>query len=286
MGSGERIKGKESLVEVACCQFEPHVGDKTYNVTRSLELIAEAAAIGAQLIVLPELCNSGYVFNSREEAFSLAESVPDGETVFTWEKAANKYNVYIIAGICEKEGSNLYNSSVLIGPDGYIGTYRKIHLWYEEKLFFEPGNLGVPVFSTPFGRIGLLICYDIWFPEVLRMCSLKGADIVGVSTNWVPMPGQGPEELPMAVHLCMANAHVNGLFIAAADRVGVEREQPFLGHSVIVGPTGQLASGPASGDNEEIIMASCNLSESRRTRSFNELNHILRDRREEVYEIS
>lgn len=280
----QRVKRQESLVKVAVIQMESEIGKKEENVKKSVELIEKAAKNGATLIILPELCNSGYVFNSREEAYQLSEPVPDGPTTQAWMEAVKKFNVYVSAGINERAGDLLYNSSVIVGPAGYIGTYRKMHLWYEEKLFFEPGNLGFPVFETPLGKIAQIICYDMWFPESWRLCALGGADIVCVNTNWVPIPGHHPTMWPMAVHLCMTAAHSNAIFVAAADRVGVEREQPFLGNSLIVDPTGTILAGPASEDQEEILYAECNLAEARRKKNWNELNGPLRDRRVDVYD--
>ncbi len=225
-------KGRhEAVVRVACVQMEPHVGDKSANVAKGVALIEEAAANGARLVVLPELCNSGYVFESRHEAFALAEPIPDGETVRTWARLARDHGLYISAGICERDGDLLYNSAAFIGPEGPIGTFRKVHLWNEENLFFERGNLGFPVWGTPIGRVAVLICYDGWFPEGYRLCALQGADIICISTNWVPIPGQDPNREAMANILCMSAAHTNSVFIAAADRVGTERGQPFIGQS-------------------------------------------------------
>lgn len=246
-------------------------------------MINEAAKNGANLIVLPELANSGYVFNSREEAFELSEEIPKGKTTKAWMDAAAKNNVYIVAGINERDNNLLYNSSVIVGPDGYIGTFRKVHLWNEENLFFEPGNLGFPVFKTPIGRISSNICYDSWFPESFRLAVLQGADIVCVPTNWVPIPGQAKGERAMANSLIMAASHCNSVFIAAADRVGEERGQPFEGQSIITSYTGWPIAGPASRDKEEIIYAEANLADARRKRNWNEYNQPLRDRRTDVY---
>ncbi|MBF6570756.1 MAG: nitrilase family protein [Candidatus Binataceae bacterium] len=274
----------ESRLRIACLQMEPHVGEKTANVARTLEMIEEAARAGATLIVLPELCNTGYVFNTREEAFALAEDVPGGTTTESWIRVAMQHGVTIVAGIAEREGDALYNSAVVLGPRGYIGRYRKNHLWGEENLFFEPGNLGVPVFRTPVGRIACAICYDVWFPEVFRLSALQGADILCVPTNWVPMPEQ-PGTLPvMANILVMAGAHSNSMFVAAADRIGIERGQLFLGNSIICGSTGWPLAGPASRDREEMIVADANLSDARRKRSLNDFNQLLRDRRIDVYD--
>lgn len=280
----ERVVGKESMVRVACAQFEPRIGEKERNLQRTEELIREAAANGARLVILPELCNTGYVFNSREEAFSLSEPVPGGPTSDLWARLARELNVYVAAGITEREGDKLFNSCALFGPSGHLGTFRKLHLWYEEKLFFEPGDHGMPVFHTEIGRIAMCICYDMWFPETFRLAALQGADIVAVATNWVPIPGQREGEKPMAVNLAMANAHCNGIFIACADRVGVERGQPFLGHSVVVNPAGWPIAGPAPFAEESLLYADCNLVEARRAKSWNDLNVVLRDRRTDVYD--
>jgi N-carbamoylputrescine amidase len=276
--------GNESKLSVACVQMLPEVGAKARNVSHSLQLIEQAHERGAGLIVLPELCNSGYVFESREEAFALSESLVDGDTIRVWATLAAKLGVTLVAGYAERDGDALYNAAAVIGPRGVLGNYRKMHLWGDEHFFFEPGNLGVPVFHTPFGRVACAICYDIWFPEVFRMAARGGADILCVPTNWVPMPEQ-PAELPvMANLLAMAGAHSNGLFVAAADRVGVERGQPFLGRSLIVDAQGWPAAGPASATDEEIVVATVNLADARRHRQLNAFNHVLRDRRPDVYE--
>lgn len=279
----EQAAHDEAAVRIACVQMEPIVGEKDRNVRRSIEMIEEAAGKGATLVVLPELCNSGYVFDTREEAFALSEEIPAGPTCQAWAGVASKHGLHIVAGIDERDGDVLYNSSVVIGPHGYVGTFRKVHLWNKENLFFEPGNLGFPVFKTPIGRIGTFICYDGWFPESYRLCALQGADIVCVPTNWVPIPGQDENREAMANILAMAAAHSNSLFVAAADRIGTERQQPFIGQSIIVSYTGWPVSGPASPDKEEIIYADVNLSDARRKRNWNEYNQVLRDRRTDLY---
>jgi N-carbamoylputrescine amidase len=274
----------ESPIKVACIQMEPKIGEKKANLARSLEKIAHAADKGARLIVLPELCNSGYVFASRQEAFALAEPVPDGPTTEAWQEAAREHNAVIVAGICERAGSVLYNSAAIVGPNGFIGTYRKVHLWNAENLFFEPGDLGVPVWKTEFGRMAVAICYDGWFPETYRLAALQGADILCVPTNWVPMPEQPTNMFVMANILAMGGAHSNSMYVAAADRIGIERDQPFLGSSLIVSHTGFPLAGPASKTEEEIIYAELNLSDARSKRVLNNFNQPLRDRRTDVYD--
>ncbi|WP_425274042.1 nitrilase family protein [Paraburkholderia lacunae] len=269
---------------VACIQMEPHVGAKRENVARSIQYIEEAAKSGASLVVLPELTNTGYVFADREEAFALAEDLPGGETVQAWADAAQRLGVHVVAGIAERDGKRLYNSAIFISPSGRVGVYRKLHLWDREHLFFEPGNRGVPVFDTSLGRISIAICYDGWFPEVYRLAATQGADVVCVPTNWVPMPGQPADRPAMAATLTMAAAHSNGLMIACANRMGTERGQPFIGQSLIVSGDGWPLAGPASCDQEEILYAAIDLQRIRSERTLNTFNHVLRDRRTDVYD--
>ncbi|WP_454689110.1 nitrilase family protein [Achromobacter aloeverae] len=269
---------------IACVQTHPVMGDVAANLARSTALIEEAAARGAKLVVLPELANTGYMFASRDEAHALAEPVPTGPSSQAWIALAQRLGIFLVAGITERDGDKLYNAAIVAGPRGYLGTYRKLHLWGDENLFFEAGNLGLPVFDTEIGKLAVAICYDGWFPEVFRLQAMQGADIVAVPTNWVPMPGQTPDGPAMAHSLAIAAAHSNGLTIACADRVGVERGQPFVGRSLIAGSQGWVVAGPASHDQEEILIAAVNLKKARHGRQLNAFNHVLRDRRGDVYD--
>lgn len=273
----------EAKLNIACLQFEPMITESERNIKIGLELIDEAAGQGAELLVLPELSDSGYVFESRTEAFALAGTADGAKVVNAWIEAAAKHAVYIIGGFCERDGESLFNSAAIVGPDGLIGVYRKLHLWGEEALFFERGNLGVPVFTTRIGRLAALICYDGWFPEAWRLAGLQGADIVAVPTNWVPMPSQPEGQLSMSNILCMAAAHSNSLFVAAACRTGVERDQLFIGQSLIINHEGWPIAGPASETASCILQAEVNLADARRKRTLNNFNQLMRDRRTDVY---
>jgi len=275
--------GPSSEIVVACVQTAPEIGRKQDNVARGLLAIEQAAAQGAQVVVLPELCNTGYVFESRDEAFALAENVRDGESVQQWAEAARRLGLVIVAGFAERAGQSLYNSAAVLGPEGYIGRYRKLHLWNREHLVFEPGDIGLATFQTPLGLIAPVICYDGWFPEVYRQLALRGVDLVCMPTNWVPMAGQSEDERAMANTLAIANAHVSALNIACADRIGTERGQRFIGRSLIVAAGGQVLAGPASADREEILVTRIDLDSSRRASHFNDFNDALRDRRIDVY---
>ena len=277
----ERVEGRESLLKVAAIQFEPLLGQVDRNRKKLVELITEAFDRGAELIVTPELSNSGYVFNTRREAFQSSEVVPEGSTLLALADMARKRSGYIVSGILEKENELLYNSAVLIGPKGYIGKYRKNHLWDFEKTFNEPGNLGFPVFELPFGRMGISICYDAWFPEVFRIYQLQGADLICDSTNWVITPDIEDAGQPITPLLHVAQAHLNRLFIICADRVGEERGVKYIGNSCICGPLG-FVKGPASFDKEEIIIAEINVMEARQ-KVRSPYNHMLMDRRTDLY---
>ncbi len=266
--------------------MEPRIGEKEENVNKTCRFIDEVAKSGSKLIVLPELCNTGYVFNTREEASELAEPIPDGPTTANWTEKAREHGIYLVAGIAERAESKLFNSAVLIGPRGVIGTYRKLHLWYREKLFFHAGDLGFPLFNLPFGRLGMLICYDLWFSEAARILTLQGADIICSPTNWVPSSKPLYDEAGrcMANYLAIATANSNAIYIACADRIGVERGQPFEGRSIIVGPSGRTLAGPASKDREEILTAEVNLADSRRLKIKSPMNDLFEDRRTDIYE--
>lgn len=214
----------------------------------------------------------------------MAEEVPRGPGTQAWIEVAARCGIHIVAGIAERDGSRLYNSAVLVSAQGHLGTYRKLHLWENEHLFFEAGDKGLPIFHTELGRLGIMVCYDGWFPETYRLLAMQGADIVAMPTNWVPMPGQPADRAAMATTLAMANAHSNALAIVCANRVGSERGQYFIGQSLIVGNQGWPLAGPASKDSEEILYARIDLKAARRSRQINPFNHVLRDRRNDLYD--
>jgi predicted amidohydrolase len=270
-------------VTVATVQFEPIIGDRAGNLA-AIERLAKAAKTqGAEIVVLPELADSGYTFRDGEEVAALAGPVPGGPSAETLRRLAEEFGLYIVSGIAEQDGDRFYNSALLCGPEGYIGKYRKLHLWNNENRLFRKGDLGLPIFDLPFGRIGIAICYDGWFPETFRQLALAGAELVCVPTNWVPMAGAEGVPEPMANILHKAAAHTNGLYIACADRIGIVRGQSFIGRSLNVGPQGWPISGPASADREEILLAQIDLSSVTETRTLNSFNHLLGDRRADVY---
>ncbi|MFJ4068885.1 nitrilase family protein [Pseudomonas sp. NPDC089996] len=277
-----------SPVRIAVLQYDPQVGLEHIdgNLSKGLALALRAVREGANLIVLPELANTGYTFHSRAEAYTHAESLEDGPSLLAWERFAREQQVYLAAGFTERDGLRLYDSAVLFGPEGRLGHYRKAHLWNQEKLWFTPGNLGFPVFETPIGRIGLLICWDIWFPEVPRLMASQGADIICSLNNWVwtPPPLFDAAGRCMASYLTMTAAHVNNLYIAAANRIGSERGGRFLGCSLIAGTHGWPIGEVAGAEEECIVYADVDLSAARSAPIWNSLNDLPRDRRTDLYD--
>ncbi|WP_312936408.1 nitrilase family protein [Pseudomonas sp.] len=277
-----------SPVRIAVIQFDPQVGLEKCgsNLERSLTLARRAISAGANLIVLPELSNTGYTFLTRAEAFAHAETLADSRSVKAWQDLASEHGIYLAAGFAERDGMKLYDSAVLLGPDGRLGHYRKAHLWDQEKLWFTPGDLGFPVFETPIGRIGLLICWDIWFPEVPRLLAAQGADIICSLNNWVwtPPPLFDAAGRCMASYLTMTAAHVNNVHIAAANRIGQERGGRFLGCSLIAGTHGWPIGEVASAEDECVLYADVDLTAARSAPIWNSLNDLQRDRRTDLYD--
>lgn len=278
----QKVQERQAVI-VACLQFEPQFGEVKANLAEIDRLARAAAAKGAKILVLPELADTGYVFESTAELERLAAPIPEGRASRYLIALAAELGVHIASGLCEKAGDGFYNSAIFCGPEGYLGTFRKLHLWNAEKLFFRPGDLGLPVFDTAYGKIGVAICYDGWFPETFRGLVAAGAELICVPTNWVPMPDQPAGAEPMANILHKAAAHSNGVAIACADRVGIERGQPFLGCSLIVGPRGWPLAGPASATDPEILIAEVIFGDTENQRRVSERNNVWEDRRTDLY---
>lgn len=268
---------------VACIQFEPTFGDVGKNLAEMEARIRAAREGGAQIVVLPELADSGYVFEKHSELEALAGAIPEGRSAQCLIALAGELGIYIVSGLAERAGDTFYNSAIVCGPEGYLGTYRKLHLWNRENLFFAKGDLGLPVFDTEFGKIGVAICYDGWFPETFRQLALRGANLICIPTNWVPMPGNEAFAEPMANILHKAAAHSNGIYIACADRVGTERGQPFLGQSLIIGTKGWPLAGPASAVEPEMLIADIHPDDVTANRRLSDFNDVLGDRRNDIY---
>lgn len=259
--------------------MEPVLGDPDTNRAATVRAIGEACANGARLVVLPELCTCGYVFRTPEEAAACAEAAT-GPTVTAWAEAASRHGAVVVGGFAELDEGVLYNSAAVVSGDGLLAVYRKLHLWGLENDLYEPGSAPPPVVDTAFGRIGVAICYDLWFPEMARMLALEGAEIMALPTNW-PVDPRPEGERPMEVSLAMGAAHVNRIVVACADRCGTERGLGFLGWSMIVDSDGWLAA-PAAGAGPATVTAEVDLAKTRR-KAWGRHNDLLADRRTDVY---
>ncbi|MGY2189360.1 (R)-stereoselective amidase [compost metagenome] len=269
---------------VACCQLAPKIGDLAYNRTLTERAIRSAALQGAQVVVLPELIQSGYLFADRNEALALAETC-DGPTLRLWQALARELNIIVVGGFCEHlPNGELANSAALIDAQGVRAVYRKAHLWDAEREIFTAGDAAPPVVETVHGRIGVLICYDLEFPEWVRLPALAGADLLCAPVNWPDGP-RPQTERPAEVLRVQANASVNRMFIAACDRYGHERGVGWVQGSVIVDADGYPLAGPAEQGGEQILLATLNLAEARNKR-ISERNDLHRDRRPLLYELS
>ena len=268
-------------VRVACCQIAPDVERPDQNAELALDAIAAAVDAGAQIVVVPELVNSGYVFTSVDEARVTATGV-DGELLAGWAREAARGDAVVVGGFCERApDGRLFNSSALVDGDGVRAVYRKLHLWGEEPRWFAPGDRPAPVVQTRHGRIGLGVCYDIEFPELTRGLALAGAELIALPANWPrdPLPAA---ERPILHSLAEMTAYLSKVYVAVCDRCGTERGLEFEGGSVIAGPDGWLRAGPVPDRGVQTLIAECDLTAARQKRS-GEHNDAFADRRPAYY---
>ena len=262
---------------------------KEESLKHHLDLITQAAKKGAQIICLQELFLTPY-FCKREETdlFDLAEAIP-GSTTDALCEIAGRLGVVIIASLFEKRAPGIYhNTAAIIDADGkYLGKYRKMHIpedpGFNEKFYFTPGDLGYRVWDTKFGRIGVLICWDQWYPEAARLAALGGAEILFYPTaiGWLKSE---KAELGKAQHCAWetvqrGHAVANGCFLAAVNRVGIEEDSEFWGQSFVVNPYGEITA-KASVDREEVLISECDLKQ---VEDFRRIWPFFRDRRIDTY---
>lgn len=232
-------------MRVAAVQMDVKILEKERNLEKILEHLETAARAGAKLVIFPECALTGYCFASREEAWPVAETVP-GLATEKLVAAAKKLDCTAVVGVLEREGDRIYNSAAVVGPEGLLGTHRKIHLLcLGIDRFDAPGDKPFPVFETKHGRIGVNICFDCSFPESARVLKLKGAQLLAIPTNW-PVGSDSWQHTPKV------RATENHMHVVAADRVGEERGFRFAGHSQIVDFDGAVLA--ESGDREETIL--------------------------------
>jgi len=259
-------------------QFAPRYLDVDDNLDRVEKLIT---GVEADLLVLPELFTSGYFFKSKQDLERVSESIPSGQSTQRLRQWAEALGATLVAGLPEQAGNDIFNSAVLVRPDGTSEVYRKVHLFYEENKLFTPGNLGFQAFDvwTRDGvsyKLGLMVCFDWYFPEATRSLAMNGADVIAHPSNLV-LP-HCPDSMPV-------RARENHVFTITANRYGTEKkgseELTFIGLSEICGPTGEiLKRANRTGDAVDVVSLD---PITARNRSINALNDVLGDRRPETY---
>ncbi len=270
------LETKEKI-RLALAQFESRRANKNENIKKMKEVALKAKALGADLVVFPELFLTGYVV--RDQIYELAEYIP-GPSTEEAEKIAKATGAYLIFGMPEISGktrATIFNTAVFVGPDGLVGKYRKMYLpthsVFEEKRHFRAGY-ETAAFNTPFGRIGLCICYDLFFPEVIRLIRLKGAQLI-ICISASPAVRRGYFEI-----LAASRALENTAFLAYVNLVGVEDGLQFWGGSRLVSPTGDiLAKGKY--DEEDLLVCDVDFADMRQAETF---IPTLRDLRPELFE--
>jgi N-carbamoylputrescine amidase len=259
------------------------------NLAKARRRIRAAAKKGAQIVCLQELFRSQYFCQTEDQRnFKLAETIP-GPSTDALGKSASDNKIVIVASLFEKRSAGIYhNTAVIIDADGSIaGKYRKMHIpddpLYYEKFYFTPGDLGFPSFQTRYARLGVLVCWDQWFPEAARLASLDGAQILFYPTaiGWIPNEPRAVAQNQRDAWEVIQRSHAvaNGVYVAAANRVGREGKLKFWGGSFVAGPFGETVAR-AGGAREEILIAKCDLEKIEETRQG---WPFLRDRRVDAY---
>jgi 5-aminopentanamidase len=284
--------GSPTQVTIGVCQLAPVIGDVEGNVRRAVAAVRQACSRGASLVVLPELATTGYAFSGPDELRPLAEPL-SGPSVSAFADAAvscaeeNRRPVVVVGGLAELDDDGvLRNSAFVVGSDGLRAVYRKVHLWDEESSLFVSGDEPPTVVDTEVGRVGVVICYDLEFPEWVRSAALQGIDVLCAPTNWPAVPRPAAER-PIEVTRAQASASVDRIFVAVCDRVGSERGVDWVGGSAIVAPDGYplaLASFAPDGSagGEQILLAACDLADARR-KGTSPHNGVVADRRPDLY---
>lgn len=274
------------MTKVAVAQLSSAPDDGETSRALSVAAAADAFARGAEIVVLPELIVPGYGWDGDRLA-AAAEAI-DGPTVRAWRSLALEAGGYLAGGFAEREGERLFNSALLVGPEGLLLHYRKLHLFSGERGVFTPGDRGLPVADTPHGRIGLCVCYDLRFVETLRALALRGAQLVCVPTAWVPgfdaQHWDADGYCPQA-RGALLQANLDGVFIACASQAGRPGPFDFLGSSVVGDARGRCVAGPLPGGEDATVIVDVDLAEVAAAQDRGSGIRPAADRRTDVYRI-
>jgi len=264
-------------VKVAVYQFEPQRGDKSVNLKNIADTISSYSNIN--LWILPELATTGYLFDSLEALRSQAEQIPEGVTCKFVRSITRKLNCALILGLAEKQGNNVFNSAVIYDRGNYLGSYRKIHLFDREKRLFASGTQEPPVFLVHGARVGIMICFDWFFPETARTLALKGAQLIAHPANLV---------LPYCPEAMITRSIENRVFTVTANRTGLERLEDgtvltFTGNSQIIDPIGKRLGQLSATERGVLVMEIDPTASDNKWITTN--NHVFKDRRVDLYNL-
>jgi predicted amidohydrolase len=267
---------EEMLYKVGFLQFKPKLLDVSHNLSKMEKSLKNQKA---DLIVLPELATSGYVFSSKEEVKKISEPAKNGETALLFKRLAKENETSYVVGFSEEDKGKFYNSSMLVNPDGKVIIYRKTHLFFEEKLWYEPGNTGFSVFMGKSGvKIGMMICFDWIFPESARCLALNGAQIIAHPANLV---------LPWCQQAMITRSLENRVFSITANRIGKEtngeKTQRFTGMSQVLSTKGEILY--RADETEETLYITEIETDESINKEVTKFNDAILDRRTEMYEI-
>lgn len=268
------------MTTVAAAQLSLAVGEVAANRAAAIVAIEQAAAAGASLVVLPELSDTGYVMRSRQEAARLADHE---RTLEGWSEASARLGVVVAGGLCVTgDDGALRNAAAVVDPTGVRAVYYKAHLWGAEPDLFEAGDEAPAVVETAAGRVAVVVCYDLEFPEWVRKVAEAGAEILAAPVNWPKLSEPPAGERPTEVVKAQAGAATYGLWIVVADRCGPERGVDWVGASVVVDPDGYPLTGPATGSGPALLVADIDPGRAR-DKSLGARNDRFADRRPELY---
>jgi len=239
--------------KIACVQMDCRIGAVAANRQQIVAQTRAAVRAGAELVIFPECALTGYCFDSLAEAAQVAEPL-DGPSAKEISAVCAATGAHVVVGFIERAGEQCYNAAMIVGPQGIVGGYRKVHLPYlGVDRFLAPGDRPFHVFDLPLGRIGVLICYDASFPEAARMLKLLGAELIVLPTNWPPGAWRTP------AFVVNTRAQENHVFFAAVNRVGLERGWQFIGRSKIVDCNGDTLV-EAAGEQAEMLTVELDLA--------------------------
>lgn len=246
-------------MKISAIQIKPKLESYEFNKSLILKNLDIVHKSGSKLNVFPELATSGYSIQDKQKLSTLKINLSEDLFIKNLCVESRKYESVIVIGIPEQDGERIFNSALVIDMGKILGTYRKVNLWDRENDLFSSGDLGFPIFNTHLGKLGVMICYDLWRVDVDQTYQNRHVDFMAIPTNWIASSHTGPTHQsktnPVGLHIAQENARKQKCIYICSDRVGIELPAKFIGNSGIINKEGNIIKGPASPINEEILLA-------------------------------